>query len=317
MGWTTVVNNFDWSKASTLAEYTAAINERAGVVSGTPVSTQSIGNDVQAAAFVAGLQNAILDLLTSFLDSTTYAAGFEGETDFVAYTLSSWKTASGLTSGFRRTTSMPTDWTSYSDAAFSYGICQAGDRLGPWIWKDLQSGLNILKWTLGGYTTWVLNGDRYAYATAGATYADNQSAVETAWPTAGGRGITNIPLAWGYTGALGMSNYGAEMWRVASLGRYEHEDTLARAVDFYTKFVQYDEDYKTSTEFNASDWGVGEGELLQFSSEAATSDTTVTSSSACGTTDLADWPSSNPGCASATAENAPSVVLKWSFAYAA
>jgi hypothetical protein len=49
--------------------------------------------------------------------------------------------------GWRRATVYPTDWTDVDDPAYSYGFCEAGDIIGPWLIADLQMAMTPLKWT--------------------------------------------------------------------------------------------------------------------------------------------------------------------------
>lgn len=48
---------------------------------------------------------------------------------------------------FRRATTPPTNWLNPSDPAYSYGVMQARDIIGPWIMHDLQRVFNWMLWT--------------------------------------------------------------------------------------------------------------------------------------------------------------------------
>lgn len=63
---------------------------------------------------------------------------------------------------------LPADWTDYADAAYSYGPVQPGDILGPWLWADLQAGINPLVWTTAESVAW-LGGQASTGAGTGAT----------------------------------------------------------------------------------------------------------------------------------------------------
>ena len=79
-----------------------------------------------------------------------------------AYDVSLWRTEAGIhSSGFRRVSgdSWPDDWTDDEDDAFSYGTAQQGDIIGPWLYDDLQKGLDafsalvsVVYWTSTGIT---------------------------------------------------------------------------------------------------------------------------------------------------------------------
>lgn len=51
----------------------------------------------------------------------------------------------GIDGGFRRCTVTPADWTNRQDPAYSYGIAQPGDLIGPWLFKDLQDLVKHIK----------------------------------------------------------------------------------------------------------------------------------------------------------------------------
>lgn len=151
MAWTAVTNNIDWQAVSFLNEYVGAVLERDAVVSapGGPggvllPSTVVAGQDIQSASGVLkDLQTYITNSGNRWLDPTP--ADYNGDAAMpTEMTLAQLYTAGGITSGFRRATTIPTDWTDYNDAAFSYGLITAGDIIGPWIFADLQSVLNVM-----------------------------------------------------------------------------------------------------------------------------------------------------------------------------
>jgi hypothetical protein len=164
MGWTTIADGIDVQAASFINEFIAAIQERENALgSGEAIATIAAGTDIQAATFwgehpqaeVWGIQERIEDLVPYFVNKVAFPSGFDGETppspptSNWMFTLSAWRSAIGLLgAGFRRATTWPTDWTDYADPAYSHGFVQPGDIIqGPWIWKDIQDGLNLLVWT--------------------------------------------------------------------------------------------------------------------------------------------------------------------------
>jgi len=62
--------------------------------------------------------------------------------DILYLDLTKWRGYAGLNSGgFRRSID--------NGVTFLYGLMQAGDHIGPWIFEDLQKGLSALRWTFG------------------------------------------------------------------------------------------------------------------------------------------------------------------------
>ena len=145
----------DWAAASVLNEFVNAIKERQDAPDDfTPAKTVSLvsaGDDVQSVSFWQSLQEAVEELVAEFVDKGEASGGdFDNyaSATIPLYSLANWRGDIGLTgAGFRRATSLPTDWTDHSDAAYSHGLIQAGDIIGPWLLKDLQDGLNLLAWT--------------------------------------------------------------------------------------------------------------------------------------------------------------------------
>jgi hypothetical protein len=133
-------------------EIVQAYNERRQCVdpSFVPVDLLGAESNAQDTAFWKGIQQWVLDQVQRttgdhrWLD---HEQEIEGESSLPFYTLSAWEYNSGLDQGFRRATTKPADWTDYDDPAYSYGVIQAGDIRGPWIFEDLQKGLDALRWT--------------------------------------------------------------------------------------------------------------------------------------------------------------------------
>ena len=86
------------------------------------------------------MQDGLETMCTEFVNDTLAIEG-QTATDVPMWTLASWRTKAGLQvdSGFRRSTT--------SGAPFSYGLMEAGDVIGPWIFDDLQAAMTALKWT--------------------------------------------------------------------------------------------------------------------------------------------------------------------------
>ncbi len=301
MGWTAVTNNMDWAATAILNEYVSAINERAGTISNGGLTAVVAGDDVQAVSFWEGLQNWVLDNLIYFVD--TAFEDFDGETDITMFALTTWKTESGLTSGFRRATTLPTVWASYSDAAYSYGVCQAGDIIGPWLLADLQAALNVLIWTME-WGTGHSQGYQGAYWEVGTDNAlafgwgtnppwqDFKDAVDAEWLTAA---LSDYDSPMAYTRALGDSTngYQGDIGRCASYCVWDcPEATLKRDVDFYS-IAQHGGTAQDNTFGPNGDWGVGHvvGELHWWLTDAVQDGLTGISSGLFGTLPRAhpDW----------------------------
>jgi hypothetical protein len=109
----------------------------------------STGTNIQSAALIAGMQNAIKQGIeytgriadcarlrwVNHQDGPLNAA----QNDFLYWDIDSFTTETGLNNPdlWRRKASMEDD--------FSYGVMQAGDIIGSWIIEDLQSALNAMK----------------------------------------------------------------------------------------------------------------------------------------------------------------------------
>jgi len=145
----------DCHLASFVNEVRLGIRERyyAGYGSWPTTTISADGTDMQHRSWWRAMQEDIDggDLWSTYVN---HAIAIEGETAETMYTRSSWITAAGLGGAktsvydcFRRATTRPTNWTNFSDAAYSYGIAQDGDIIGPWLMVDIQLALKALKWT--------------------------------------------------------------------------------------------------------------------------------------------------------------------------
>ena len=142
------VDGFDWSDKAFLNEFVSAYNERNAVAS-TGAITPWNGGDL--ACKESG--NPSFNLLQTNLESmctgfVNHDATIVGESAVPMFSLATWRAEAGMSSGFRRATTWPTNWKNYADAAFNYGKMQDGDIIGPWIFDDLQKGLASLQWTV-------------------------------------------------------------------------------------------------------------------------------------------------------------------------
>ena len=152
---TEITTNTDLQNKDLHNEIRAAFNERQYVHTNTKVYSADVaaGDDIQAKAYWLDYQNNLKSLVSQFIDPTFVIDQSAGPS---VYDLNDWYAAAGLTSGFRRVpgASWPADWTDYNDPAYSYGKIEAGDIIGPWLFVDLQKGLNALTRTYQQMQGW-------------------------------------------------------------------------------------------------------------------------------------------------------------------
>jgi len=279
VGWTPVTNNFDWSRASVVQEYFLAYRERwyacGGPLDwyGNPAlpNVPAVGDDVQGAGLWAYVQQYLEAMAPQFVNHQVSSGSLEGLTAATMWTLGAWRAAAGLASGFRRATTMPADWTNYSDPAFSYGYMQEGDIIGPWILADLQAGLNLLLWTQpldpdGGNWGWSFGDLNFNEGHgSGSTAAAARAAAEAdfdggtnradscAWPLGSEHAFPRAETGWG-----GGPTYNAWMIREYEYGFFGTSfpgSTPACNVDWY---VYADFDIYPYADWNSNgDWPAG------------------------------------------------------------
>lgn len=145
--WTTITTGTQYLTVSIINEILYSMYVRG--LFGTANPTITTGENVQLLSRWLDIQQRIDNISTAdtikYLVPTGFAtpganSGFT-RTEFVdEYAMSSADiyTLAGITGGFRRATSWPTDWTNLNDAAFSHGLMQRGDIIGPWIIEDLR-----------------------------------------------------------------------------------------------------------------------------------------------------------------------------------
>jgi hypothetical protein len=92
-------------------------------------------------------------------------------TSFLNFTLNTWRNAAGLNaSGFRRST---------DGIIFTYGQMQQGDKIGWWVFEDLQKGFSALQWSVQNS---IYSLAQYRYANAwDASYVSALSALSDEW----------------------------------------------------------------------------------------------------------------------------------------
>jgi hypothetical protein len=143
-------------------EIVQAYNERRQCVDADfePVSLLGAGSNAQDTLFWRRIQQWVTSqmVLTGSNRRWINHAQDVDESADPFFTLVDFKYASGLvggadsgggaTVGWRRATTKPADWTDYEDAAYGYGVIQAGDIRGPWFFEDLQKALDSMRWSV-------------------------------------------------------------------------------------------------------------------------------------------------------------------------
>lgn len=171
----------NWASATFLNEMVAAINERRDALGWEPIGNVSAGDDIQQALLYAEWQVYLEGMAVQFVDHGDHGGNWGGQDAIPRFDLASWRAAAGLDAdGFRRTAVEPSD---PAFEGFEHGHVQAGDILGPWIFEDLQSGLDILRWTLEDGLEPSANGQNThmsaeGYATTPGDYAGAEAAAE-------------------------------------------------------------------------------------------------------------------------------------------
>ena len=150
-GFTTIGGSCHWQDKTYINELIGAFNEREPLVSVVGVTAAAdtpvvVGDSAQLSIRFSGVHVGIEMMQKWCEDICVVWSDVTGTFDGAAYpgalprwTLANFRTAAGIPSGFRRvTTGWPADWTDYGDAAYVCGLAAEGDKVGPWLWQDLQ-----------------------------------------------------------------------------------------------------------------------------------------------------------------------------------
>lgn len=125
-------------------------------VLGQSAYTLSAGKDVSARSYWVTLQKWLEGNCVNFVHHNDAPNMFS---------LATWRAAAGLNAnGFRRAVA----WDGASDPEWAYGFMQTGDVIGPWVFEDIQKGLDALRWTRYGKV-----------AVEGGSYRSGEHFVET------------------------------------------------------------------------------------------------------------------------------------------
>lgn len=149
--------------------------------------------------------------------------------------LSALYAAAGIPEGLRRVTygsGPPTDWEDYDDSSYAYGLIQAGDMLGPWLFADLQSLFSALT-TFSFETAWpgggdVAQGSDYKTGSppddypSGSPVYDDEDTSSTYFSYKEGLWVTSASIAWAWVHArpiLGLTDAGDKAKSATIYGR--------------------------------------------------------------------------------------------------
>ena len=222
----------DLQSLSLLNELQLAYSERRQALGQSAAAPLAAGADLQAASLWSTWQSWIESHVGSWADytaGTPSPGNYTGLTAIPWLTLAQLRTLAGLPSGgFRRVqgASWPADWTSNTDPAYTFGTCQAGDIIGPWLWVDLQRAFSVLRWA-AFYAGW---------KTAGRGYKKTSIAFNNDYATASAAQISGWPTGW----SLGGGSY--QIWTEVALNgteymvygeRYRQEDDYSCPLDFF------------------------------------------------------------------------------------
>lgn len=271
---TTITADYDLQKLSLLNEIINAYSERRQAIGQSAVANKLEGEDIQAVSLWATMQDWVEDNASNFVDDEATIAG---ETSVPMLTLEEVRTRSGLDNGFRRVTgsSWPTNWTDYEDPAYTYGLCEAGDIIGPWLWVDLAEAFTVLKWSKLTSSTVVSGSEdrtQKNVSTTGSS-SDHSSAWTAASWTTNAWTASKVLYATAYTES---PDYYSSTIRRGKALFSSYPSFRPSANDIYMQL--WDGDVPDATYFDF--FGLGaEDELIYLESVAETSDTSRSCSS--------------------------------------
>ena len=183
----TLINSYSSIQSLSLAtEICVAYNKRRLVCG---LSTFSLSEGVDVWDFFHTLQAGIEEMIPYFADNTPALAGQTALPSNYA-SVSAGMTDLGLTAtGYWRripdTGQSSLGWWNYGDASYSYGRCEDGDLMGPWLWLDLQNTLKNLTRQIKSVTPDYLWTD---------TYTNNEDTVWEEVPTWEGVGSPDTTI---------------------------------------------------------------------------------------------------------------------------
>lgn len=246
------IQSTDWSALTFVEQFVKAVSERRQSVGQSALSNPAVGWDVQSAAASPGvtelswryLQSILEGLVTSFVNSHDSGGNiratdyYDGRATIDMWTQAAWRTAAGINaSGFTR---------KYPDGAggttTAYGLMQAGDYIGPWIFNELKAGLDLLVWTKPTSTMWNLdaatNNIKKGIEDGYATWAAVKVATKAEYDASGSSSDVTPNVFTRGDWSAG-PQYGAVMQRdVCNLKISSLPIMCKRAIDYYIKAIK-------------------------------------------------------------------------------
>ena len=260
MGWTgfPATQATDWSAKTFVEQFAKASNERRQLFGWQLFSLPQVGWDLQSASNSPGadtlswyqLQQGLEQLVryTHWVKSHDSGGNplatdyYDGRAAIDRWTLANWREAAGLNaSGFTR---------KYPDGmggtATAYGLMQTSDYIGPWIFNELQAGLNLLIWTKAtGGGSWNF-GSSDPNERRGVGYepdwVDAQNEAKTNFDANHQSDRWEAPNAWNHGQYNTGPNYYATLARTKNyLAGGQASTECKRTIDYYAFAVKYND----------------------------------------------------------------------------
>jgi hypothetical protein len=247
-GFTTIGGSCHWQDKTYINELIGAFNEREPLVSVVGVTAAAdtpvvVGDSAQLSIRFSGVHVGIEMMQKWCEDICVVWSDVTGTFDGAAYpgalprwTLANFRTAAGIPSGFRRvTTGWPADWTDYGDAAYVCGLAAEGDKVGPWLWQDLQQAFGKLVWldAQAGVKANGANNWAYTDGTPNASAAAAKAAAVALYTASAAQVDDAGGLnAWAILNMAG-ANYQGHLSRYGGYASWTSPDTLSKEIDFY------------------------------------------------------------------------------------
>ena len=237
------------------------------VASGTDIQAASFWSEMQTFVFNPGTPSSMSE--DTWIDPSTVMTN-ENSLDYIDTWAEMGVLADISTNGFRRiSASYPADWDGTNGIAWSYGLCQAGDYIGPWLIYDMQAVMGVqTKLAAGDGSNTSVSNRNATSAPASTNCASELSDHDTAWAAASWTSGSGAWLAKYDQGVLS-GNYTFVSDRRAGAPRFSNVSTVATStgvVFALVGFANWDEFYDvdslgmtTNTYFEVENLGGGAG----------------------------------------------------------
>ena len=291
---TTISGTIDLQNLALVQELHLAYSERKQADGSAAATPLVAGQDIQAVSLWSTWQQWVEDECNyskPWRDYSQNGGDFSGMEWPPEMTVSIMRALAGLhADGFRRVAgeSWPTDWTDNDDPAYSYGIIQAGDIIGPWLWVDLQRAFSTFR--MRTLASAFIGSSRYYSKTSSAsdaTYATAAAAQDAAWPAGWSAGAAAFAAS-----ASVQGSYNVQGDRAKSEHDFSCPLTQCVNVDLYGSLGIAG---GTGAYVDIDGFGDGEGNLHLFDSVASNAGTLHMGGTATNPHPLSGWTDSNPG----------------------